>query len=194
MKMILGARLILIIFFILPLNAVQDDVSALYRVTPSPKAYYVRNRLERENNHLELLEIAKIVGRVKNAGREEAVGHKNNGIPEYAERHHNLSELSKHHFSYAGWQGRTRGEKINLVIGYTAFIKILIKEEICLDEEERRRYDLFCKLVTVNDLVNHVDSLFQDPLYQDDGVQTLIYNYMIYNFLSYIEEPLMLVG
>lgn len=275
MKLILGAKLILILLFVLPLDAVHYDASALYPVEAGPKAYaehyltftnwmrssndqrkmlisgylrlletdglsqipaacqarageilgntssdelvpyinktytyskkalrasgggvetiifqYVRNRLKAEKNHRNLLEIAKIVSTVKNAGSEAAAVHIKDDIPEYAVKHNNIFETPKKRFLYDGWQSRTHDEKINLVTGYAAFLNILIKEDFCLNEEERRRFDLYCKLVSVNELVKHVDSLYENKLYRDEGAQILIYKYMIYNFQNYIGDPL----
>jgi len=153
---------------------------------------YVKNRLEIEKNYLDLMEVAKHVSKVKNGDSSVAAGSSKYDVSEDPIKRNNISEGPKYRFSYDGWQCQTQNEKINLITGYVAFINILIKEDFCLDEEEKRQYDLFCKLVTVNDLVNHVDGLFKNPLYRDEGVQSLIYVYMAYNFKNYIGDPLML--
>jgi hypothetical protein len=153
---------------------------------------YVKNRLEIKKNYLDLLKVARHVIKVKNGDSSVAAGSSKYDVPEDPIKRNNISEGPKYRFSYDGWQCQTQNEKINLITGYVAFINILIKEDFCLDEEERRRYDLFCKLVTINDLVDHVDSLYKDPLYRDEGAQMLIYRYMTYNFQNYIGDPLML--
>jgi hypothetical protein len=164
------------------LPATDSGIEAIIR-------QYVQNRLEMEKNHRELLEIAKMVSEVKDEGSDRNSGYKSNDTAEDSRGPQKISDTPKH-FSFEGWQSLTRDEKLNLVTGYTAFLEILIKEDFCLNDEERRRFDLYCKLVTVNELVDHVDRLYQDPLYRDDGAQILIYNYMTYNFQNYIGDPL----
>jgi hypothetical protein len=60
----------------------------------------------------------------------------------------------------------------------------------CLNEEERRWFDLYCRLVTVRELVDHVDRLYRDPLYRDDSAHILILRYVTYNFQNQIGDPL----
>jgi hypothetical protein len=275
MKLIFAARLILILFFILPFDAVQHHASTLYSDETGPQAYaerhlgfknwmgssstkremlvdgylrlvknagpaqiaagdqqrareiianataenlipyinktythskkalratgggieviihqYVQKRLETEKNYRDLLEIAKIVSKVKDADSDKDSGPESNNRAAGVAAHQKISDTAKQHFSFEGWQRQTHDEKIILVSGYVAFLKILIKDDFCLDDEERRRFDLYCKLVTVKELVDHVDRLYEDPLYREDGAQILIYRYMTYNFQNYIGDPL----
>ena len=150
---------------------------------------YLQNRLETEKNHRELLEIAKMVSEVKNAKSDGNSGRKNNDSAGNLCGLQKISETPKH-FSFEGWQGRAQNEKVNLVTGYVAFLEILIKEDFCLNDEERRRFDLYCKLVTVRELVGDVDRLYKDPLYRDDSVHILIFKYITYYFQNYIGDPL----
>lgn len=275
MKLIFAARLILILCFILPLDAVQHHASTLYSDETGPQAYaerhlgfknwmgasstkremlvdgylrllknagpaqiaagdqqrareiitnataenlipyinktyahskkalratgggveviihrYVQKKLETEKNYRELLEIAKIVSQVKDAGSDKDSGPDSENMAAGAIAHQKISNTPKQHFRFEGWHRKTHDEKIILVSGYVAFLKILIKDDFCISEEERRRFDLYCKLVTVRELVDHVDRLYEDPLYRDDGAQILIHKYMTYNFQYYIGDAL----
>jgi hypothetical protein len=151
---------------------------------------YVQKQLETQKNYRDLLEIAKNVSQVKDAGGEKDSGQKSDNLAAGAIAHQKISDTARQHFRFEGWQRQTYDEKIILVSGYVAFLKILIKDDFCLDDEERRRFELYCKLVTVKELVDHVDRLYEDPLYRDDGAQILIHKYMTYNFQYYIGDPL----
>jgi hypothetical protein len=209
MKLSIIAKLMLVLFFILPLDPVQHDASGLYPFNESPEAYaeryltfknwmrasnnkremlvdgylrllendslpqiaagnqsrareilaktapenfvpyinrtytiskkelrasgggieviifqYVRNRLKIEKNHGEMLEIAKMVSNAKKTGIiQVAAKQKKEDKSDHAIEHHNISDVPDHYFSFKGWQSRTHGEKIILVIGYMAFLK-----------------------------------------------------------------------
>jgi hypothetical protein len=182
MKPYFCARFILIVFIIFLINADKHIVASVHEV----------EGMETEKYYKDLLSFAKCLSIVKNAGNAEVSEPGKYDTSKFSKRDNDVFETPKYWFSYEGWQSQGQGEKKALVTGYMAFLSILIKEEFCLDEEEKRQYDLFCKLVTVNDLVNHVDGLFKNPLYRDEGVQSLIYVYMAYNFKNYIGDPLML--
>lgn len=155
---------------------------------------YLRNRLETEKNYKDLLMVARQVSIEKNDGVMDSPAHSKYDVPEYSESVNNVFETPQYWFSYDWWERQDQNEKKALVTGFVAFLHILIKEEFCLKEEEKMRYDLFCKSVTVDDLVNHVDNLFKNPLYREEGAQWLIYEYMTYNFQNYIGDPIMLPG
>ena len=153
---------------------------------------YLQKRMETEKNYKDLLMVARQVSMVKNADIKDGPRRSIYDVLEYPSKDNNVFEIPKYFFSHELWQMQDQNEKKALVTGYMAFLSILIKKEFCLNEEEKRRYDLFCKMVTINELVNHVDKLFEDPLYRNEGVQMLIYRYMTYNFQNYIGDPMML--
>jgi hypothetical protein len=198
MKLHLFVSWITILFSIFQLDAVQYDASAVYAVDCNISAHkdhhYRQKRMGNKKNFKDLLEVAKILSMVKDAGSEAVSAPSKYDVPEYPESDNNVFETPQYWFSYAGRQRQDQNEKKALVTGFIAFLHILVKKEFCLKEEEKRRYDLFCKSFTVNDLVNHVDSLFKNPLYRDEGAQWLIYEYMTYNFQNYIGDPIMLPG
>ena len=182
MKPYFCVKFILILALIFLINADKHIVVSVHAVED----------METDKHYKDLLSFAKCLSIVKNADSKEASEPGKYDMSEFSKGDNNVFETPKYWFSYEGWQIQGQGEKKALVTGYMAFLSILIKKEFCLDEEEKRQYDLFCKLVTVNDLVNHVDGLFKNPLYRDEGVQSLIYVYMAYNFKNYIGDPLML--
>jgi hypothetical protein len=96
-----------------------------------------------EKYYKDLRSFAKYLNIVKNAGSKEVSEPGKYDLPESSKRKNNLFETSKYRFSYEGWQSQDQNEKKALVIGYIAFLHILIKEELCLKEEEERQYDLF---------------------------------------------------
>ena len=155
---------------------------------------YVRNRLEIEMNHQELLEFAKMVCKVKDAEAKEEPVRSKYDLPEYPAKYNNVFETPYIWFWYGWWQKQDQNEKKALVTGYLALLNEEIKRDWCYNEEERRRYDLFCKRVSVNDLVNHVDKLSKNQLYRNDHAGYMIYEYMIYNFQIYIGAPIALQG
>ena len=190
MKLHLFASLILVIFLILPLNEIQYDVIAENTVYGNISEYVEHDdqqkRMENEKNFRDLLSM------VKDVGKEAVSASSKYDVPEYPESDNNVFKTPQYWFSYEWWRRQDQNEKKALVTGYIAFLHILIKKEICLKEEEKSRYDHFCKLVTINDLVNHVDKLFENPLYRNEGAQILISRYMTYNFQNYIGDPLMM--
>ena len=279
MKLILGARFILILFLILSLDAVQYDSPAVSTVTINPKAYakryltfknwlrssdgqrkilitqylpmleteslakitktnqtwakeiiadisledllsyinqtstvsektlevsgsgvetivfkFVKNRLETDKNYHDMLEVARHVSYVKNMETKKATAYSKYDLPEYLDRYNNVFETPYVWFWYDWWECQNQNEKKALVSGYMVSLNEEIKRDWCYKEEERRRYDLFCKLVSVDDLVNHVDRLYENPLYQDDHAGYMIYEYMIDNFQIYIGAPISLQG
>lgn len=198
MKLNLFACSIVILFLIVRFEAVRYDASAGDSVDrtiiESAEDRYRQKRIENEKNFKDLLEVAKILSMVKDAGSEAAPAPGKYDVPEYPHLQNSVFETPQYWFSYEWWQRQDQNEKKALVTGFIAFLHILIKRDFCLKEEEKRRYDLFCKSVTVNDLVNHVDSLFKNPLYRDEGAQWLIFQYMTYNFQNYIGDPIMLPG
>lgn len=279
MKLILGIKLILILFLILSLNAVQNETSALNPVDESAAAYaernltfknwmrssndqritlisgylrllkvndvphipvadqtwageilaetslkelvpyinktctfskkelsasgsgvetivfkFVRNRMELDKSYRDLLEVARHVSNVKNAETKKESVLSKYYLPEYQYKCKTVFYSPHCWFWYEWWESQNQSEKKALVTGYMAYLNKEIKEDWCYTEEERRRYDLFCKLVTVNDLVNHVDRLYKNPLYQEDNAGYIIYEYMIDNFQIYIGDPITLQG
>lgn len=155
---------------------------------------YVKNRVEAEKNFYDLLSVAKNLSKAKDMGNKDVPAPGKQDMFEYSERYGNLFDTPKYRFSYEWWQKQNQDAKKVLITGYVAFLHILIKEDWCSDEEERRRYDQFCKLVSVDDLVNHVDSMFKDPLNRNEGAQWLIYKYMTDNFQIFIGDPIALQG
>jgi len=155
---------------------------------------YVRNQLERDKNYNDLLEVAKTLEKAEYEGSKTVYASRKDDVHRYPERHDNVFETPKYRFSYGRWQKQDQDEKEVLVTGYVAFLHIVIKEDWCYNEEERSRYDQFCKLVSVNDLVNHVDKLYRNPLYRDGDPAYMIYEYMIYNFQIFIGDPIVLQG
>lgn len=198
MKLHFLTVLIAILFFIFELDEAEPDAPARYTVDRNISAqaqhHYLQKRIENEKNFKDLLEVAKILSMVKDAGDEAVSAPGIYDAPEYPESADNVFETPRYRFSYECWQRQDQNEKKTLVTGYIAFLHIVIKENFCLNEEEKMQYDLFCKLVTLDELVNHVDKLFEDPLYRDEGAQWLIYEYMTYNFQNYIGDPIMLPG
>jgi hypothetical protein len=155
---------------------------------------YVKNRLEIEKNYLDLLEVAKHVSKVKNAETKKASVRTKYDLSEYLPMYNNVFASPQYWFWYDGWKRQNQNEKNALVTGYMASLNEEIKADWCDGDEEKRRYDLFCKRVSVSDLVNHVDRLYKNPLYRDDDAEWLIYEYMIYNFQNYIGDPITLQG
>jgi hypothetical protein len=155
---------------------------------------FVKNRLEVDKNYHDLLEVAEHLNYVKNLGTEKATSYSKYDLPEYLDRHNNVFETPYVWFWYGWWQKQNQNEKKALVSGYMFFLNEEIKRDWCYNEEERKRYDLFCKLVSVNDLVNYVDKLYKNPLYRKDHAGYMIYEYMIYNFQIYIGAPIALQG
>jgi hypothetical protein len=155
---------------------------------------YVKNRVEAEKNFQDLLSVAKNLSKTKDMGNKEVPAQGDYAMFEYSERYGNVFDTPRYRFSCEWWQKQDQDEKRILVTGYVAFLHIRIRKDWCSDHEEIRRYDLFCKLVSVDDLVNHVDSMFKDPLNRYQGAQSLIYKYLIYNFQNYIDAPIMLSG
>ncbi len=155
---------------------------------------YVKNRVEAEKSLYDLLSVAKNLSKAKDMSNKEVPAHGDYAMFEYSERDGNVFETPKYYFSYERWQKQDQDEKEVLVTGYVAFLHIMIKEDWCYNEEERSRYDQFCKLVSVNDLVNHVDKLYKNPLHRDDNAAYMIYEYMIDNFQIYIGDPIAMQG
>jgi hypothetical protein len=153
---------------------------------------FVKNRLETDKNYHDMLEVARRVSDAKN--QKKASGYSKYDLPEYLDRYNNVFETPYVWFWYDWWECQNQNEKKALVSGYMVSLNEEIKRDWCYKEEERRRYDLFCKLVSVDDLVNHVDRLYENPLYQDDHAGYMIYEYMIDNFQIYIGDPIRLQG
>jgi hypothetical protein len=184
MKPSFWARLILIVFLIFVINTDKHYVVSVYADEDMrAKKYYE-----------DLRSFAKYLSIVKNAGSKEVSEPDKYNLPESRKMKNNVFETPKYWFSYEGWQSQDQNEKKALVIGYVVSLNEEIKKDWCYDAEERRRYDLFCKLVNANDLVDHVDGLYKNPLYRDDSAEYIIYEYMIYNFQNYIGDPITLQG
>jgi hypothetical protein len=133
MKSAFCARLILIVSLIFLINTDKHYVVSVY----------ADEDMRAEKYYKDLRSFAKYLNIVKNAGSKEVSEPGKYDLPESSKRKNNLFETSKYRFSYEGWQSQDQNEKKALVIGYIAFLHILIKEELCLKEEEERQYDLF---------------------------------------------------
>ena len=155
---------------------------------------FVKNRLETDKNYHDMLEVARHVSHVKNMETKKATAYSKYDLPEYLDKYNNVFETPYVWFRYDWWECQNQNEKKALVSGYMVSLNEEIKRDWCYNEEERRRYDLFCKLVSVSDLVNHVDKLYKNPLYRKDYAGYMIYEYMIYNFQIYIGAPIALQG
>jgi hypothetical protein len=153
---------------------------------------FVKNRLESDKNYHDLLEVARRVSNEKNL--KKASGYSKYDLPEYLDKYNNVFETPYVWFWYGWWQKQDQNEKKALVSGYMVSLNDEIKRDWCYNEEERQQYDLFCKLVSVDDLVKYVDRLFKNPLYRDDDAAYMIYEYMIDNFQIYIGDPIALQG
>ena len=155
---------------------------------------FVRNRLEKDKNYHDLLKVASRVNDEKNQETRRAAGHSKYDLPEFRGRYNNVFVSPYVWFSYDWWKCQNENEKKALVSGYMVSLNEEIKRDWCYNEEEKQRYDLFCKLVSVDDLVKYVDRLFKNPLYRDDDAAYMIYEYMIDNFQIFIEDPIALQG
>lgn len=155
---------------------------------------FVKNRLLKDKNYHDLLEVAEHLDYVKNLETKKATAYSKYDLPEYPARHNNVFETPYVWFWYEWWECQNQNEKKALVSGYMVSLNDEIKRDWCCNEEERRRYDLFCKLISVDDLVNHVDGLFKNPLYREDNAVYMIYEYMIDNFQIFIGDPIALQG
>jgi len=155
---------------------------------------YLRNRLERDKNYNDLLQVARRVSDGKNLETKREAAYSKNDLPEYVDNYSNVFVSPYLWFYSEWWKRQDQNEKKALVSGYMVSLNEEIKRDWCDNEEERQRYDQFCKLVSVDDLVNHVDELFKNPLYRRDDAAYMIYEYMIDNFQIFIGDPIALQG
>ena len=155
---------------------------------------FVRNRLEKDKNYHDLLKVAIRVSDEKNQETRRSATNSKYDLPEDLDRYNNVFFTPYAWFWYKWWNRQDQNEKKALVTGYMNSLNEEIKRDWCYNEEERMRYDLFCKLVSVDDLVNHVDKLYEDTLHQEDNAAFMIYEYMRDNFQIFIGNPIALQG
>lgn len=132
-------------------------------------------------DHRQFIDYATCITIVKNADGNEhpayVVNQKRSETPEYL-------------FSYGGWRGLTPVQKKALVSGSMTFLHEVLKLEICHTEKEKRRYDRFRTMVSVAEIVKHVDSKFRKTEYQDEDGEWFIVDYLQYNFWNYMADPI----
>lgn len=63
-----------------------------------------------------------------------------------------------------------------------------------MNEKMKTTYDQFSARITVEEIVNHVETLYKMPQYQDEDAEWLIAEYMQYNFWHYMGLPIVYPG
>jgi len=155
---------------------------------------YVRKRMETEKNFMDLLKVANTLGTPADSKDKAVTAPGKCDLFGESERYDNVFVSPYLWFYYKWWKRQGQNEKKALVSGYMVSLNDEIKRDWCYNEEERQRYDQFCKQVSVDDLVNHVDKLYENPLYRDDDASYMIYEYMIDNFQIFIGDPIAMQG
>ena len=95
-------------------------------------------------------------------------------------------EMPAYWFYAEGWHELTLDQKRTLVAGCVYFLNQYLREAICINEKMKTTYDHFSARITVEEIVNHVDSLYKIPQYHDEDAENLILDYMQYGFWHYM--------
>ena len=91
-----------------------------------------------------------------------------------------------HWFYSDGWRELTLDQKRTLVAGCVYFLNQYLREAICFNEKMKTTYDHFSARITVEEIVDYVDSLYKKPQHKDEDAENLILDYMQNGFWHYI--------
>ncbi len=86
-----------------------------------------------------------------------------------------------------------RAEK-NVSNGRYVFSKPVVERCPVLNEKMKKLYDQFSARITVDEIVNHIESKFRMTQYEDTDAEWLIVDYLQYNFFTYIGQPIVYSG
>jgi len=103
-------------------------------------------------------------------------------------------EIPKFWFCQEGWQELSIEQKRTLLAGSMTFLNLYMKENEYFNDREKSLYDQFSARITVEEIVNHVESMYQRPQYQDDSVENLIFDFLLYNFFDYMGQTISYPG
>lgn len=74
------------------------------------------------------------------------------------------------------------------------FLNLWLRDALCLNEKMKKLYDQFSARITVDEIVNHIESKFRMTQYEDTDAEWLIVDYLQYNFFTYIGQPIVYSG
>ena len=95
-------------------------------------------------------------------------------------------EMPSYWFYLGGWQKLSLDQKRILLTGSMTFLNWYMKENKIFSERDRAQYDQFSARLTIEEIVNHVESMYKRPQYQNENAENIIMDYMFYNFCDYI--------
>jgi hypothetical protein len=135
--------------------------------------------------HKDFLKFALTLNEVKHGESED------NSVQRMREDKH---EMPEYWFWHEGWQELSLDQKRTLLAGSMTFLNWYMKENKLFNERERAQYDQFSARVTVEEIVNHVESMYKRPQYQDKDAENIIIEYMLNNFCDYIGQTIFYPG
>ena len=107
-----------------------------------------------DSKHKDFLEFARTLNEVNHGESED------NSVQRMRE---DKLEMPAYWFYSDGWRELTLDQKRTLVAGCVYFLNQYLREAICFNEKMKTTYDHFSARITVEEIVNHVESQVVSP-------------------------------